>query len=367
MYSNAEGVLPIVSPQTPSRTESGAPSIGREIPASLWNAALLRHGGNLLQSWEWGEFKAMHGWSPERISVSGSDGEGFAQVLFRHRGPVSVGYIPRGPVLAGNPDKVWPALRAEIDKVAKRHRAITVIMEADQESGLSGTFTEAGLVPGPAHLQPSRTVKVPLLDSDDEMLKGMHQKTRYNVRLAIRRSVEVEVREGTDQGALSQYYTLMEDTSERNQFHIHSRNYYEDFLRVFGENAFFVFASWEGHLSAAVIAAAFGDEALYMYGASSTQHRAHGAAFLLQFEVMKWARDRGCKSYDLWGIPQEDPETLRADDNTSIAASRGDDWRGIYRFKTGFGGQIIKYPQTLERRYVPVLPSLARRLGVIRG
>ena len=328
---------------------------------------MLRHGGHLLQSWEWGELKAMHGWSPERISVSNSGGEGLAQVLFRHKGPVSVGYIPRGPVLSGDPDKIWPALRAEIDAAAKRHRAITVIIEPDRETGLSGTFAEAGLVPGPAHLQPSRTVKVPLLDSDDAMLKGMHQKTRYNVRLAMRRGVAVEAKAVDDQEALSRYYTLMEDTSGRNQFSIHSYQYYEDFLKLFRDSAFFVFASWEGNLSAAVIAATFGDEALYMYGASSTLHRAHGAAFLLQFEAMKWARDRGCKSYDLWGIPKEDPETLRADDNTSIATSRGDDWRGIHRFKTGFGGDIVSYPQTLERRYIPVLPLLARRLGVIQG
>ena len=266
----------------------------------------------------------------------------------------------------GNPDGVWPMLRAEIDKAAKRHRAITVIIEPDKETGISGTYEEAGLVEGPAHLQPSRTVKVPLLDTDDAMLTAMHQKTRYNIRLATRRGVELETKQGTDQEALEQYYRLMEDTSARNEFSIHSHKYYEDFLKLFGNNAFFVFASSEGNLSAAVIAATFGEEALYMYGASSTQHRAHGAAFLLQFEAMRWARDRGCTRYDLWGIPKDDPETLRAEDNTSIAASRGEDMRGIYRFKTGFGGEIVSYPRTLERRYVPLLPWLARRAGVIQ-
>lgn len=337
-----------------------------ETPGSLWNAALLRHGGHLLQSWEWGEFKSMHGWLPERVSVSGPEGEGYAQILFRRKGPVSVGYIPRGPLLTGDVDVVWPKLQDAIDSAAKRHRAITVIFEPDRETGLTGTYKEAGVVAGPAHLQPSRTVKVPLLDSDDAMLRAMHQKTRYNVRLAMRRRVDVEARQGTDHEALRQYYELMVDTADRNQFSIHSYEYYEDFLKLFGDNAFFVFASSEGNLAAVVIAAAFGADALYMYGASSTQHRAHGAAFLLQFEAMKWARDRGCKSYDLWGIPEEDPETLRGDDNTSIAGSKGEDWRGIYRFKTGFGGEIVSYPTTLERRYVPVLPWLARRVGVIQ-
>ena len=299
------------------------------------------------------------------MTVATADGDGYAQVLFRAKGPVSVGYIPRGPVLTGDANNVWPALRREIDRAARRHRAITVYIEPDTTLGISSTFREAGVVPGPGHMQPSRTVKVPLSD-DDAILKQMHQKTRYNVRLAIRRGVDVEVKASDDKDALRQFYDLMEDTSTRNDFSIHSYEYYEEFLRVFGDDAFFVFAMWEGNISAVVIAAAFGDEAIYMYGASSTVHRAHGAAFLLQFEAMKWARERGCRTYDLWGIPSVDPDSLRADDNTSIAGSKGDDWRGIYRFKTGFGGDIISYPQTLERRYVPVLPWLARRVGVIQ-
>lgn len=335
-------------------------------PSVAWTEALLRGHGHLLQSWEWGEFKARHGWKPERVSVSGDSGEGHAQVLFRRRGPVSVGYIPRGPVLSGVPDIVWPLLRTEIDNAARRHRAITVIIEPNVETGIGTTYKEAGLVPGPAHLQPVRTVKIPLPDSDDDLLLGMHQKTRYNVRLATRRGVETRVVRPGDEQAIRQFYEMMLDTAERNEFSIHSYEYYADFLDVFGDNAFFIFASFDGKISATVMSAAFGEEAVYMYGASSTQHRAHGAAFLLQFEAMKWARDRGCKTYDLWGIPEEDPETLRADDNSSIAGSKGDDWRGIYRFKTGFGGSIVGYPNTLERRYLPVLPWLARRLGVIQ-
>lgn len=334
-------------------------------PEAAWNSTLVARGGHLLQSWQWGEFKSHFGWQPERVSVSVAGGDGQAQILFRQKGPISIGYIPRGPLISGNAGAVWPSLRREIDRAARRHRAIAVYIEPDSSLELAATYREAGVVSGPGHLQPARTVRIPL-DDDDAMLKQMHQKTRYNVRLAIRRGVEVDVKRSDDEAAIRQFYGLMEDTSGRNEFNIHSYDYYERFLTTFGEDALFVFASWEGKLSAVVVAAAFGDEAIYMYGASSTEHRAHGAAFLLQFEAMKWARDRGCKTYDLWGIPRVDPESVRSDDNTSIAGSRGDDWRGIYRFKTGFGGEIVSYPETLERRYVPVLPWLARRVGVIQ-
>ena len=333
-------------------------------PGDGWDAAILAHGGHFLQSWEWGEFKRRHGWEPVRVSVQGSDGEGHAQVLFRAKGPISLGYVPRGPVIAGDTAAVWPELLREIDRAARRKRAISVIIEPDGDLGLTGTYREAGVVAGPAHLQPGRTVKVALGD-DAAILGRMHQKTRYNVRLAQRRGVEIEHR-ASDTASLRQYYDLMEDTARRNEFAIHSYDYYADFLEILGERAQLLFAWADGHVAAVLIAAAFGDQAIYMYGASSTQHRAHGAAFLLQFEAMRWARDRGCTTYDLWGIPEQDPESLRSEDNVSVAGTRGSDWRGLYRFKTGFGGEIVTYPPTLERRYLPVLPWAARRLGVIQ-
>jgi len=333
-------------------------------PAESWNQTMRTHGGHLLQSWEWGRFKQRHGWEPERVSVVTGAGEGHVQLLFRRKGPVSLGYVPRGPVIAGDASRVWPELMPEIDAAARRHRAITVIIEPNAPLGLSGRFSDAGVVAGPAHLQPGRTVKVALAD-DDAMLKQMHQKTRYNVRLAMRRGVEIERRE-PDEASLRQFYGLMEDTAGRNEFVIHSYDYYADFMDVFGDQARLFFAWADGHVASVLIAAAFGGEAIYMYGASSTEHRAHGAAFLLQFEAMRWARERGCTTYDLWGIPEQDPESLRSADNASIAGTKGSDWRGLYRFKTGFGGDIITFPPALERRYVPVLPWLARRLGVIQ-
>ena len=112
---------------------------------------------------------------------------------------------------------------------------------------------------------------------------------------------------------------------------------------------------------AGLIAARFGEEAIYMYGASSTQHRANAAGFYLQFEAMRWAREHGCTRYDLWGIPATDPPTIASEGGDRIPTTRGDDWRGLYEFKVRFGGQILTYPPALERRYHPLLATLARR------
>jgi lipid II:glycine glycyltransferase (peptidoglycan interpeptide bridge formation enzyme) len=360
--------------QSPSRharirKEPDITSSSRDIdlnlnhPARQWDRDLADSGGHLLQSWSWGEFKHLHGWNPVRIAVSDGEHRAMAQVLYRFQGPVSIGYIPRGPAISGDPARVWPLLMTQLSGSAREHRAITTLIEPDRPLGLTGRFRDAGVVLGPTHFQPGRTVKLPLGD-DEAMLKQMHQKTRYSVRLAQRRGVTVE-RPDVNDVSLKTFYDLMQDTADRNEFAIHSFDYYRDFLVEFGDRAVMLFAHVEcGSVAAVLIAARFGREAVYMYGASSTEHRSNGAAFLLQFEAMRWARDHGCDTYDLWGIPEQDPEKPV---EGSVTGTRGEDWRGLYRFKTGFGGEIVTYPPMLERRHVPVLPWLARRVGAVRG
>lgn len=334
-------------------------------PADAWDGRLQPASAHLLQSWRWGAFKQQHGWTPHRILVERPDGWASAQVLYRARGPVSIGYVPRGPVISGPKQSLWKALRGEIDRAALQHRAIMTIIEPDGPLDLAESLADAGVVQGPAHFQPSRTVKIPLLE-DDALLKQMHQKTRYSVRLAQRRGVTIE-RQTLGDKAINQFYALMLDTAERNAFGIHSKAYYADFLRTFGDDAVLLFARVDdGQLGAVLIAAAFGSEAIYMYGASSTQNRAHGAAFLLQFEAMRWGRERGCSTYDLWGIPDHDPTRIHNEDQSKIVGTKGDDMRGLYRFKTGFGGEIVSYPPSVERRHVPLLPWLARKINAVR-
>lgn len=330
-----------------------------------WNADLRRIGGHILQSWEWGAFKERHGWTVRRVRVAGEHGEAQAQVLFRRKGPISIAYVPRGPALAasGDPKRLFAQLRTEMDGVCRDGRAVSLILEPNRPLGLMGSYRNAGFVRGPHPFQPGRTVMVPLLP-DDELIAQMHQKNRYNIRLAQRRGVIVE-RGGSDPRSTRAFYDLLGDTANRNGFAIHSRAYYDDFMAVFGDRALLLFAVVEGEIAAAAIAVRFGDEAAYMYGASSTAHRAHAGAFLLQFEAMRWARDHGCRRYDLWGIPDTDPEP--GDLKGDMPGAQGEDWRGLHNFKVRFGGEIVRYPMPMERRYRPILAVAARRFGIRGG
>jgi len=241
---------------------------------------------------------------------------------------------------------------------------LNVIIEPDGSLPFTGTYRQHGFVRGPDHFQPARTVKVPLLD-DEALLAQMHQKTRYSVRLAERRDVAIRAAR-PDEDAVGDFYRLLLETSNRNQFGIHGIDYYRDYLQTFEETAVLLFAYIDDKPAAALIAARFACEAIYMYGASSSSNRGHGAAFALQFEAMRWARGHGCTSYDLWGIPAQDPPSTETKTDR-VAATRGEDWRGLHKFKTGFGGRIVSHPPTLERRYHPILSFVARRLYAIRA
>lgn len=327
--------------------------------STAWDDALLANGGHLLQSWRWGAFKGAFGWEVERVAATGTAGVAMAQILFRSKAGFSIGYIPRGPVLPPEDPEASRALWSSIDQVAKNRRALTMIIEPDKPLQ-NDLARRQRFTAGPAPIQPSRSVKVDLLD-DEGLLKQMHQKTRYNVRLALRRGVTTRM-PAKDDGSIAQFYALLADTSSRNEFGIHSEAYYREFLRLFEEDATLVFADVEGRPVAGVIAVSFGDEAIYMYGGSSTKDRAHGAGFLIQYEVMRWARERGCLRYDMWGIPHVDPESTVKENGDRLAGSTGSDWRGLYEFKTRFGGAIVTYPPPIEKQYRPLLAAMARRI-----
>jgi lipid II:glycine glycyltransferase (peptidoglycan interpeptide bridge formation enzyme) len=325
-----------------------------------WNDALRALDGHLLQTWQWGEFKADYGWRPDRVAVGGEKPRAMAQVLYRYKGPVSIGYIPRGPAIAPGDLEATRLLLDAIDANAREHRALYIMMETDLPIEGLTDHPFPGIEPGPPHLQPGRTVKVPLV-ADEALLAGMHQKTRYSVRLAPRKGVIVDQHTGDDRQALEEFYGMLEETSKRNEFGIHTADYYQDFMRRFPDNAVLFIARVEGHPAAGLIAAAFGADAVYMYGASDTKYRSLGAAFNLQFQAMQWGRERGADRYDLWGIPEVDPP-MDNEHRDHVPATKGDDWRGLYRFKTGFGGSIVSYPASIQRTYHRRLADVADRI-----
>ncbi|MDQ3653843.1 MAG: aminoacyltransferase, partial [Chloroflexota bacterium] len=235
----------------------------------------------------------------ERVLVDNETGTALAQILFRKRGPFTVAYMPRGPVVGAN-DALAADLLRGIDAVCTRHRAILLVIEPHKTFPPSWLNMDGAFAPGPASFQTSRTVKVELVD-DATLLAQMRKDTRYNITYAQRKGVSIEnvVANATN---LDVFYRLLGETAERNGFGIHARAYYEDFLACFGEQAVLLFSHAQGVVTAGLIAARFGLEARSMYAGSAGAHRGRGDSALLRFVAMQWARELGCLRYDLGGI-----------------------------------------------------------------
>ena len=184
----------------------------------------------------------------------------------------------------------------------------------------------------------------------------MKQKTRYNIRLSHRKGVVI--RQTND---IDTFYQLMQVTGERDAFGVHSKEYYQRALDLFeprGNCALFC-AEFEEQPLAGLMVFAHGKRAWYFYGASSSQHRHLMPTYLLQWKAMQWAKAQGCSQYDLWGVPDEDQDTLEAN-----FLDRHDNLWGVYRFKRGFGGELRRTVSAWDRVYNPLFYKLyLRRVG----
>jgi lipid II:glycine glycyltransferase (peptidoglycan interpeptide bridge formation enzyme) len=323
----------------------GVENFDRPEQQAAWEARLAAApGGHLLQSWAWGELKASFGWRVERLAA----GRACAQVLYR-RLPAGLGtlaYVPRGPAATFSAvpesgvegEAELQALLAVIKARARQRRAVCLKIEPDVEDSptLAARLRALGFRPSPQAVQPRRTLRVDLQAEPEALLAAMKQKTRYNIRLAARKGVAVRA---GDEADLPAFYRLLEVTARRDGFGIHTAAYYQaaHHLLVTPGHGCLLLAEREGQLLAGLVAAAWGDTACYLYGASADEGRALMPTYLLQWQAMLWARQRGCRSYDLWGVPDEDEAALEAQ-----FEGRSDGLWGVYRFKRGFGGRLVR-------------------------
>lgn len=343
---------------------SGRPlTVANEIEPGRWDAFVAMHpAGHFLQSYPWGELKAAFGWEALRLVLE-ERGEirAAAQVLFRRLAGVALAYIPRGPVLDWEDEAAASALLEAIAAAGKRRRAIFLKIEPHRpdDEAVHARLRALGFRPGRT-VQPRSTIVVDL-DDDEAMLARMKPKTRYNVRLAGRRGVTVRPAHGPEEVDL--FYDLLLETSRRDSFGVHTRDYYHAVYRLLNQAGLgmLFFAERQGQVLAALWVATFGREAIYLYGASRTAGQEHMPTHLLQWEAMRWARARGCTRYDLWGIPDSVAEGTDVRANRVEKNVRDGLW-GVYRFKQGFGGRILRTVGAYDLPYRPWLYRLYRGL-----
>jgi peptidoglycan pentaglycine glycine transferase (the first glycine) len=340
-----------------------------EIDIHQWNELLTYYpDAHLLQTSAWGELKKSFGWKVCRVSTAlparttnpthsnsvnpspASSLSAGAQILFRRALPGwTLAYLPKGPVIPDCTDSdSWAKLLPVLDAACRKRRAVFLMIEPDIWETVPQTFSPPkGFEVGVQAIQPKRTLLVDLRGSEEHILTQMKQKTRYNIKLSQKKGVVVH-----PSADIPTFHRLLQVTGGRDQFGVHSIKYYERVYELFhprGECELLV-ASFEGEPLAGLMVFAYGRRAWYLYGASASNHRDRMPNYILQWEAMRWARDRGCEEYDLWGVPDEEEDVLEEHFN-----QRSDELWGVYRFKRGFGGRLCRSAGPWNRVYTPFL------------
>jgi lipid II:glycine glycyltransferase (peptidoglycan interpeptide bridge formation enzyme) len=294
-------------------------------------------GGHILQSRTWGEFKARHGWEPHHL-VCELPGATIAVLALRRRFPVfgDLWYTPKGPGV-GNTDQLLELCR-RLSELGLNGFLLKVEPELEEDSVDPGRLLEAGLVKAPADVQINRaTVWVDLSPDEEVLLGSFKSKTRYNIRLAARKDVQV-VDVDASQKNLDEMYRMMAATRDRAGFFLRPRSYYQDYWKLQAEQGQgrLFFARLDGEPLAGAFVTWLGTKAWFKDGGSVRKEQSRMPSYLLQWEIMRWLKARGLTSYDLVGVP---PRDEMAPDHSL---------HSLVQFKTGFSDDIVQYIGTWD-------------------
>ncbi len=330
-----------------------------------WDQFVETHPhGSFLQTTQWARLKGRFGWRGYRVWVK-DEGKlvAGAQILFRSAafGLVKMGYMPHGPIVDWSNSELVEVLFNQLDWAIYENRAGILKFEpyvwqhANAQAGWQAAIKKYDLVTDTDTIQPPRTMTIDLAPSLDDIMKGFKSKTRYNIRLAGRKGVRV--REATAD-ELPKFNALMQQTGQRNDFGVHTPQYYTDTYNFFAEhgNATILLAEFEGNPLASILLVKNGEQAVYLAGGSSNEERNRMPTYAIQWAAIEWAKAQGCNYYDLWGLPDAEPDQLEAQ-----FQERRDGLWGVYRFKRGFDGDIVRTVGSADKVYNKLVYRLYRK------
>lgn len=323
-----------------------------KLVAQMESFILSHNKCHFLQSPEWRHVKDIWDW---RGILVWDDKKivGVMSVLIR-RLPMGLSfmYATRGPVC----DREDPAVMGELfngaKALAKEKKALHLYIDPDERDDnenfrklmKSFGFKEKS-DDGFGNIQPQFVFRLDIENkTEEEIFSAFTQKTRYNVRLATRKGVQVKHYFGDGEipeSELKAFSDIMNTTGERDHFKVRNQEYFAKLLKAFGKNAALFMADIEGKPIAGTIVIFYGNKTWYLYGASSNEHRNLMPNYLLQWEMISHAIQRGCAIYDFRGVPGE--------------VGEDDPLYGLYRFKKGFSGEHTKFTGLFTYAYKPMM------------
>lgn len=306
--------------------------------------------GNFAQSSLWGKQKPMWRW--QAVAVRGEDGKIKGSLALMTRPVPGIGrtlmYGCRGPVCDLDDADTLSQLIAGARALAKENRAYVIKIDPDVPSSntkFAAMLHELGFrsKDGGKNFEAIQPRYVFRLDvagkTEDELLAGFHQKWRYNIRLAERRGVTVRI---CGKEMVPAFSELMLTTGVRDGFVTRKPEYFSAMLDHLGEHCRLYMAFDPDNTPiAGTLAIHYGDKVWYLYGASSNEHRNLMPNYLLQWRMIQWAVETGCRVYDFRGVSGDVSE-----DNPLY---------GLYRFKQGFGGDFTEFVGEMDLVLQPVV------------
>lgn len=314
---------------------------------------------HLLQLSAWGALKSRFGWDA-RIVALGSCGEIQAGALVLSQGlPLGLGKMAYAPMGGYAVD---PALYPRLwELVGQETGAAFIKLEpGDFPPGAAPNLAQMGFRESPQTIQPPRTIVIDIAEDDETIMRRMNQGTRRKIRKSLKSGIAFE--QGT-KADLSAFSRLMAQTGERNAFGVHDEAYYDSvFELLLPRYGALLLARREGDLLAAIMVFALGETAWYLYGASSRNKRNLYATYGIQWAAIQWAKQRGCRYYDLWGVPDVDETTLEAQ-----FQQRSDGLWGVYGFKRGWGGEVRRSLGAWDLPRKPMIYAAYRAALALKG
>ena len=304
-----------------------------------------------LQSYEWGEFRKKTGIKVIRRGFWENNKLKEIFQLTIHQIPHTkwaIGYLPKGSLPTQE-------VLAELHKIGKENNCIFIQLEpaTPRHSGLDpesiqnkreilkqvqddAYFKRLGLRPAAHPLFTKYTFMLDLTHSEEEILKTMHSKTRYNIRVAQKHGVEVE--EDDSDKAFDTFWKLTEETTKRQGFFAHTKNYHKLHWETFphkttdgGLSSHLFVGKYKGKILSTLLLLVFKDTLYYPYGASSNEERNVMHSTYTMWEAIKFGKKLGLKKFDMWGAANAADPTP---DNP---------YYGFHRFKQGFGANLIEF------------------------
>ena len=306
--------------------------------------------GHFMQSPEWAALKSS--WINEIILVEDKDGviKGAMSVLIRkvpYLGSTMM-YSPRGPVCDSHDAETLKELLEKAKILAKKYKCYALKMDPDieiEDTEFESILKSIGFqvkrgLKNYEGIQPRFVFRLDVKDkTEEEIMQNFHHKTRYNIRLAQKKGVEIKYGTRAD---IADFHNIIVDTGIRDKFVVRTREYYESVYDNLGPEHVKVFmAYYEGKPIAGTIAILYGNKCWYLYGASKNEHRNIMPNYLLQWEMIKMSISSGCDIYDFRGVPGN------IDDSNHMS--------GLYKFKVGFSGKFTEFVGMFDYVFNPFM------------